>query len=113
MGGTYTLPDEPLLIKRGALERANSGQWSFIERSSTINMFVLAAQFLPKYLWEHWKPALKSRGISWQLFLKVISACEYDVVAWVEGRKPWKELIDVITKVLRKAEAGVYPLWPP
>ncbi len=78
-----------------------------------IKLYTLSARFLPKYLWDAWKPQLKSKGIQWQLFLRALSACDHDVISWVKGNKSWSELIDVIIKVLDKAQQGVYPLWPP
>lgn len=51
-----------------------------MRRNKVIKLCALSAQALPKYLWSYWQPELKDRGLSWQLFLKVISACDYDVV---------------------------------
>lgn len=104
---------EPVGIKRRAFEAAESREWAFIKRDKVIKFYGLSAQVLPKYLWSHWKSELKAKGLSWQLFLKAISAYEYDVVRWVEGQLSWEELVDVITRVLDKASKGVYPLWPP
>ncbi len=110
---TYTIPPEPLEIKGKALEKAKSGEWAMIRRDKVIKLWSLSAQALPKYLWSHWNPELKARGLSWQLFLKAISACDYDVVKWVEGQLSWKELVSIVTRALEKAIKGVYPLWPP
>lgn len=112
MRDAYAPPEEPLDIKRKALDRANSGQWASIDRNAVIKIFALSAQYLPKYLWRCWGLFLKARGVSWQLFLKAVSACDSDVIAWVEGKKPWVELVGVIAKVLEKARRGTYPLWP-
>lgn len=49
----------------------------------------------------------------WQLFLRALSACDYDVVRWVEGQEPWEELVEVIAKVLERARRGLCPPWPP
>jgi len=105
------IPKEPVDIRQYALQKIP--EWSPISRKSVINLFVLSAGFLPKYLWRNWQPTLKEQGIPWQLFLKAISACEYDVNAWVEGSRSWKDLVTIITKVLDKARKEVYPLWPP
>jgi hypothetical protein len=113
MGVTYMIPAEPVEIKRRAFEAAGSREWAFIRRDKVIKLYGLSAQALPKYLWAHWKSELKAKGLSWQLFLKAISACEYDVVRWVEGQLSWEELVGVIMRVLDKASKGVYPLWPP
>ncbi|RLE83286.1 MAG: hypothetical protein DRJ41_05155 [Thermoprotei archaeon] len=107
------VPPEPLDLKREAIAKARSKEWSFIGRESTIKFFTLGSQGLPKYLWNYWKPALKAMKVSWQLFLRVISACEYDVIAWVEGKRSWEELVSIVLKVLRRACEGKYPLWPP
>jgi len=107
------IPTEPFEIKRTALEKANSGEWAMIRRDKVIKFWGLSAQALPKYLWSYWRSQLKARGLSWQLFLKAISACDYDVVRWVEGQLSWEELVGIITRVLEKATKGVYPLWPP
>jgi len=113
MGVTYMIPEEPLEIKRLALEKANSGEWAMLRRDKVIKLWSLSAQALPKYLWSCWKDELKAKGLPWQLYLKAISACDYDVIRWVEGQASWEELVGVIRHVLEKAVKGVYPLWPP
>lgn len=107
-------PPEPKNLKEKALSEANSPKWGFIDRKSVYNIYVSSSMGLPKYLWNHWKPWLKSASLSWPIFLKAVAACEYDVHEWIEGRKPWEELVtNVIIPVVKKAVQGKYPLWPP
>ena len=109
----FEIPPEPIELKREAYHRARSKEWSFMRRESTIKLFTLSSQGLPKYLWNYWKPVLKAKRVSWQVFLKALSACEHDVITWVEGRRTWKDLVDIIIKVIERAREGKYPLWPP
>ncbi|RLG36917.1 MAG: hypothetical protein DRN91_06740, partial [Candidatus Alkanophagales archaeon] len=63
------VPQEPEDLRKTALEKAKSPEWSFMERWSVYNTYVLSAWGLPKYLWDAWKEELRSKGVSWQLFL--------------------------------------------
>ena len=120
MGDTYMnlpkfdIPPEPRELKEMAIREARSPNWGFLGKGSVYNIYVMGSRGLPKYLWDFWKPQLKSVGLSWPVFLKAISACEYSVHEWLDGRRSWDELVSgVIIPVLRKAVQGKYPLWPP
>jgi hypothetical protein len=106
----FPVPREPAEIKEGALKMCSDPSWSFLERDRVINLFTLSANYLPKYLWREWKKELKERGIPWQLFLKAISACDHDVVRWVEGILSWEDLVGIIEETLMRASSGRYPL---
>jgi len=108
------VPQEPIDLKTLALREAESPRWNFLDKRKVYNIYVLSAMGLPKYLWSKWKGMLKSKGIEWPLFLKAVSACEYDIHRWIEGQLSWKDLIEkVILPVVEKASKGIYPLWPP
>ena len=77
IGVAHMIPPEPLEIKRKALEKADSGEWAMIRRDKVIKLWGLSAQALPKYLWSYWNSELKAKGLSWQLFLKTLSAVSY------------------------------------
>lgn len=109
----YSMPPEPIEIRRRALEEVDSGRLAVDRRDKAIKYWTLSTQFLPKYLWRYWESTLKARGLTWPKFLRALSACEYDVVRWVEGELSWTELVRIIVRVLDKAERGAYPLWPP
>jgi len=104
------VPKEPVEIKEEALKRCSDPSWSFLEKDSVINLFTLSANRLPMYLWREWKKALKDRGIPWQLFLKALSACDHDILMWVEGALSWEDLVGIIEETLMRASSGRYPL---
>ena len=113
-GMNLTIPPEPKDLKEKALDEANSPRWSFLNKDAVYNVYVLSSMGLPKYLWNYWKPQLRVNGFKWPVFLKAVSACEYDVHKWIEGSETWEELIsNVIIPVIKKAVEGKYPLWPP
>jgi len=113
-GMNLTIPPEPKDLKEKALNEANSPRWSFLNKDAVYNVYVLSSMGLPKYLWNYWKPQLRVNGFKWPVFLKAVSACEYDVHKWIEGSETWEELIsNVIIPVIKKAVEGKYPLWPP
>ena len=47
---------------------------------------------LASYLWVSWGKILKSQGISWQDFLKCLSAWKADVKRWLRDELDWHEL---------------------
>ena len=108
------IPREPIDIRNLAIREAKSPKWNFLDRRKVYNIYVLNPKGLPKYLWDSWRRTLKSKGVEWPLFLKAISACEYDIHRWIEGQLPWNDLIEkVVLPVVEKAAKGIYPLWPP
>lgn len=107
------IPEEPKEIKEYVLRKVMDPKLKFMDRDSVIRLYTLTASSLPKYLWRYWKNDLKKNEITWQLFLKALSACNYDVIRWVEDNISWNELVEIIIKVINKASKGEYPLWPP
>lgn len=61
---------------------------------------VWAANRLPKYLWDHWKDELKSRGYTWQLFMRVMRYRTDNVLLWYYGSISWEELADTIIELM-------------
>ena len=109
-----SIPPEPLELKKTALEKAGSREWSFLPKERVYNLYVMAGSGLPKYLWSEWRDSLKSAGLSWQVFQKIISACERDIHLWIEDKESWDHLVTkVIVPVIEKAIRGDRPLWPP
>jgi len=55
---------------------------------------------LPKYLWQEWKEDLKSRGFTWQKFLKLLKYRTDKIILWSQDEIKWegliKEVIDLI-----------------
>lgn len=108
------VPPEPKGLKREVLKSANSPKSAFLSKHAVYNSVVLGSGGLPKYLWDVWKPKLKSAELPWQVFLKAISACKYDIHDWIENKLSWENLIsETIIPVIEKAAKGKYPLWPP
>ena len=100
------VPEEPIEIKKRALDKCEDPSWSLIDRYSVINFFTLSANFLPKYLWSSWREELKRMGIPWQLFLRAVSACDRDVERWVEGALSWNDLVQSIERALLRVKSG-------
>ncbi len=94
------IPEEPIEIKKRALEKCEDPLWSMIDRYKVIRFFTLSANFLPKYLWFSWKVELRKMGIPWQVFLRAISTCDRDVERWVEGELSWNDLVQSIERAL-------------
>ena len=111
MQNGYCVPPEPTDIKEKALKE--SSRWGFIDRKSVIKLYTMSAQALPKYLWNYWKYKLKEDNLSWQVFLRIFSACDNAVVEWVDSKITWEELVKTVIKIIEKAKKGSYPLWPP
>ncbi len=90
------IPDEPIWIKKRAIEKCRDPSWSMIEKESVIRSFTLTAPYLPKYLWKFWERDLKKMGIRWPIFLRIISTQHRAVEKWVEGKLSWDELAGAI-----------------
>ncbi len=96
------IPEEPVEIKRFLR--------SIIEASGTRGKFVVfTGNRLPKYLWDAWEPALKSRGYKWQDLLRAVSRASNIILEWVEGDAPWERVVEAVWGELERARAGAAP----
>lgn len=54
----------------------------------------------PQYLWHEWKNELKTRGFTWQKFLRLLRMRTDTVLAWFKGIRAWEDtaqdIIDLI-----------------
>jgi hypothetical protein len=84
-------PTEPIELKAWmqSLKESNfssgSGDWD--------SYVVWAGNKLPKYLWDHWKGDLKSAGITWQKFMRLLRYRTDVGVMWYKGALPWNEFV--------------------
>lgn len=62
------------------------------------------ANQLPQYLWNEWKDELKTRGFTWQKFLKLLRMRTDTILGWFKGIREWeetaKDIIDLIESPL-------------
>ena len=79
-----------------------------LEEIDQDNLAVWYGNKLPKYLWNHWKDALKEMGYSWQKFLRVLKLHTEDFIAWaLHDTLNWEELIQkVISTLVRYSRKG-------
>ena len=56
-------------------------------------LYVWYGNQLPKYLWNEWKGNLKSRGFTWQKFLKLLRYRTDAVLLWYKGDYDWEQFI--------------------
>lgn len=55
---------------------------------------VWSFNMLPRYLWDYWKDDLKSKGISWQKFLRILKLRTADMIEWgLKSSISWNELV--------------------
>lgn len=59
---------------------------------------------LPQYLWREWKDELKTRGFTWQKFLKLLRMRTDTILSWFKGIRAWedtaKDIINLIESPL-------------
>jgi len=89
------VPREPIEIKefvKVVRRRLTvSGSSSDVDYDS---LAVWSFNRLPKYLWEQWKTDLKSRGITWQKFLRILKLHTIDMIEWaLRDSLSWNELV--------------------
>lgn len=73
------------------------------------NYVVWAGNKLPKYLWDHWKDDLKSQGLTWQKFMRILRHRTDVGVLWYQGILPWPDFIQKIAGLIKSPigkEAG-------
>ena len=86
------VPREPVEIK--ALIRSVRKKVGDVNDIDSDSLAVWSFNRLPKYLWECWKAELKSRGITWQKFLRILKLRTMDVIEWgLYDRLGWEELV--------------------
>jgi hypothetical protein len=91
------MPKEPIEIKefilatRSILGGARSGTDRCIDWDS---FAVWSFNRLPKYLWSCWREDLMGRGITWQMFLRILKLRTVDMIEWgLRGSISWEELV--------------------
>lgn len=58
------------------------------------------ANQLPQYLWNEWKEDLKTRGFTWQKFLKLLRTRTDSILGWFKGVCTWEKMINDILVLL-------------
>lgn len=54
---------------------------------------------LPKYLWNGWKEELRSMGVNWQTFLRILKLHTIDAIEWaLRGTITWEEFLNRVSK---------------
>ena len=93
------IPEEPRDIKNFIKSvRAGLGGSANVDYDS---LAVWSFNRLPKYLWEFWRDELKKRGITWQMFLRLLNLHTLDVVEWaIYDRLGWVDLVKRITATI-------------
>ena len=89
-----SIPEEPLDLKRRILH---------LKQRSGIGWDKFALWFgnpLPSYLWRHWKSELRSRGFTWQKFLKLMRFVNRDALLWVNDKITWEEFIKRVVETI-------------
>jgi len=93
------VPEEPNSIK--ALIRSVREKIGNANNINSDSLAVWSFNRLPKYLWESWKTELKSRGITWQKFLRILKLRTMDVIEWgLYDRLSWDELVKKIENTI-------------
>ena len=97
------IPKEPKeILARMKAIRKQMGD-SLIDWDSSA---VWYANQLPQYLWNEWKDELKTRGFTWQKFLKLLRMRTDTILGWFKDIRKWedtaKDIIDLIESPLGK-----------
>jgi len=94
------VPREPVEIKELIqVVRARMGGEGGLVDVDYDSLAVWAFNRLPKYLWNEWKNGLKSRGITWQKFLRILRLHTLDIIEWsLRESMSWPELVRRIEK---------------
>lgn len=54
---------------------------------------------LPKYLWNGWKEELRSMGVNWQTFLRILKLHTIDAIEWaLRETITWEEFLNRVSK---------------
>jgi len=58
---------------------------------------------LPKYLWNGWKEELRSMGVDWQTFLRILKLHTIDAIEWaLRDTITWEEFLDRVSKSIER-----------
>ena len=94
-------PEEPAHIKKRIKEvREILSREASIDRLSQDTLSVWFFNLLPKYLWDHWGPALRSNGITWQKFLRLLKYDTKYMRLWAFDKISWEELVKEIKNTI-------------
>ena len=94
-------PEEPVHIKRRIKEiRGILSRGASIDHLSQDTLSVWIFNLLPKYLWDHWGPALRRNGITWQKFLRLLKYDTKYIRLWAFDKLSWEELIKEIKSTI-------------
>jgi hypothetical protein len=87
-----TIPKEPTEIKEFIKDvRTRLGSSTNIDWDS---LAVWSFNKLPGYLWSHWREDLKEKGITWQIFLRILKLRTLDIIEWgLRNSISWNELV--------------------
>jgi len=90
-----SLPEEPKDIKELIRAvRARMPETSSAEGIYYDSISVWSFNKLPKYLWECWKSDLRKRGITWQIFLRILKLRTMDIIEWaLHDKLEWAEFV--------------------
>ncbi len=101
------IPREPVEIKEFIrVVRIRLGGDVNIEGIDYDSLAVWAFNRLPKYLWGEWRDELKQRGVTWQLFLRILRMHTLDMIEWaLKGSMLWSELVRRIVKSIDRYSA--------
>ena len=95
------VPKEPAEIK--ALRRSVRKRVGGIDDVDSDSLAVWSFNRLPKYLWQQWKERLKSKGITWQKFLRIMKLHTIDMIEWaLENSLSWEEFVRRIENTIEK-----------
>jgi len=99
MAQAHAVCEEPAdlkaMIKR---VRRALGEENYIDWDS---LAVWSFNALPKYLWRLWKDDLTRKGISWQVFLKILRTHTADFIEWaLRDYLSWDDLLKKVKKSL-------------
>ena len=65
------------------------------------SLAVWSFNMLPKYLWQHWKVELRSVGITWQKFLKILKLLTNDIIDWsLRENLTWDGLLEKVANTI-------------
>jgi tetratricopeptide (TPR) repeat protein len=91
-------PPEPLELKAWLRSLKES---DFSKGNMEWDSYVIwTGNKLPKYLWDHWKENLKSIGITWQKFLRLLRYRTDVGVMWYKGALPWNDFVARVSNLI-------------
>ena len=92
------IPEEPLNLKRRVLDlRSRLGPNVGIDWDNSALWF---GNPIPSYLWKYWKSELRSRGFTWQKFLKLMKLMNRDALLWVNDKISWEEFVKRVIETI-------------